>query len=163
MKLLKYCPQKASPNSRRDSLRKQLFLLALRRKRMFSQARGGTMHVKYETIKNWLRPLTKEQQTQRKDYLDMLDLVPRFLTSYIETENYFVTEHIYLYRTKDIDTHHSVRRSEDNTHVIGSQSSQSEKLNFLTWPIIHVVMISFTVFTWRPRELSLDIQIFRHP
>ena len=65
-----------------------------------------------------LRPLTKEQQTQRKDNLIMLDVEPRSLdfTSYIETENYFVTENIYLYRTKDTDTHHSVHRRQHSRH-----------------------------------------------
>ena len=49
------------------------------------------------------------------DYLDMLVLVPRSLdfASYIETENYFVTENIYLCRTKELT--HTIAHAQKTT------------------------------------------------
>ena len=54
----------------------------------------------------------------------------------IKTESHFFSENIYLNRTKDLATNektHAIVLADDDTHIIRSQSSQSKKLNLLTW------------------------------
>ena len=51
-------------------------------------------------------------------------------------QNYFFSENIYLNRTKDLaknEKTHAIVHADDDTHIIRSQSSQSKKLNLLTW------------------------------